>query len=101
MVFNSHKQRGKGIVHVGDLFAKYRKTLRAPQGIVTTAFVEAVKEVCGAMLSKEHCSYNVSTQILSVHTSGMIKTEIKLHKKDILSHMRDTIGEKSLPKDIL
>ena len=100
-VFNSHKQRGKGIVHVSDLFSKYTKTLRAPQGIVVTAFIEAVHEVCGAELTKEHCTYTVSTQTLSVHASGMIKTEIKLHKKVILNHMKDTIGEKSLPRDIL
>ena len=95
------EKRGQGIVHVSDLFKKYTQTLRAPQGIVVTAFIVAVEEVCGATLSKNHCTYNPDTHTLAVHASGMIKTEITLHKKDILQVMKDTIGEKSLPKDIL
>ncbi len=101
MDFKSNKKRGQGIVHVSDLFKKYTKNLRAPQGIVVTAFIEAVKEECGATLTTTHCTYNVSTQTLSVHASGMIKTEITLHKKAILSFMKDTIGEKNIPKDII
>lgn len=101
MPFKPHNKRGQGIVHVSDLFKKYAQTLRAPQGIVITAFTEAVKDVCGAVLTKEQCTYTVTTETLSVHASGVIKTEIKLHKKDILNHMKDTIGEKSLPKNIL
>ncbi len=95
------EKRGQGIVHVSDLFKKYTQTLRAPQGIVITAFIVAVEEVCGATLTKNHCTYNPSTYTLSVHASGMLKTEITLHKKDILRVMKDTIGEKSLPKNIL
>jgi hypothetical protein len=95
------KKRGQGIVHVSDLFKKYAQTLRAPQGIVTTAFIEAVREVCGANLTKSQCTYSVPTRTLSVHASGMIKTEISLKKRDILKHMKDTVGEKSVPVDIL
>ncbi|QQR64729.1 hypothetical protein IPH92_04170 [Candidatus Kaiserbacteria bacterium] len=101
MLFKPHNKRGQGIVHVSDLFKKYTQTLRAPQGIVVTAFIVAVEEVCGATLTKNNCTYNPDTHTLSVHASGMIKTEITLHKKEILRVMRDTISEKSLPKNIL
>lgn len=101
MLFKPHNKRGQGIVHVSDLFKKYTQTLHAPQGIVITAFIVAVEEVCGATLTKKHCLYNPNTRTLTVQASGMIKTEITLHKKDILRMMRDTIGEKNLPKDIL
>lgn len=98
---NNKHQRGKGIVHVGELFKKYTNTLRAPQGIVITAFIEAVKDECGVVLRDAQCTYTVATGTLNIHASGMIKTEITLHKKDIFEHMKNTIGEKNLPKNIL
>jgi gluconate kinase len=97
----NRKKRGQGIVKVSDLFKKYRDTLKAPQGAVVTAFLEVVKELFGVTLKKEHCAYRVSTQTLTLTTSGMLKTEILLKKKVILSKMAEKLGEKSAPREIL
>lgn len=104
MVFNQdgkRNQRGKGIVKVSDLFAKYKTVLKAPQGVVVTAFQEAIFEVLGVRIEKEHCTYSVGSKTLSVRAPGMIKSEIKLQKKLILSKMSEKLGPKSAPKEIL
>lgn len=100
-MFTPHKKRGQGVVHVSDLFKKYLQVLHAPQGVVIQAFINASREVCGAVVRKEQCSFTVSTKTLVFKGSGMVKTEILLHKKDILDSMRYTIGEQSIPKEIL
>jgi len=98
---NKRNQRGKGIVKVSDLFAKYKAVLKAPQGVVVTAFQEVIFEVLGVRIAKEHCTYSVGSKTLSVRAAGMIKSEIKLQKKLILSKMAEKLGAKSAPKEIL
>lgn len=95
------KQRGQGIVHVKDLFAKYAATLRAPQKTVTQAFVNAVEDTLGRAIRPEQCSYAPHTQVLTVAASGILKTEILLKKKEILKTMADVLGARNIPKEIL
>jgi hypothetical protein len=95
------KMRGNGIVKVSDLFAKYIQTLKAPQKTVITTFISVVSELFDLSISPEQCSYSVSSKILTLHVSGMIKTEIKLNKKHIQNRMVEILGEKNVPKDIL
>ncbi len=101
MIFNSHNKRGKGIVHVKDLFAKYTKVLRAPQGIVLTAFIHAVEEVCGVSLTKTQCRYDVTKRTITVTASGVIRTEILLKKEDVLRVVGEVIGKENSPTQIL
>lgn len=93
-------KRGQGITHVGSLFEKYSKVLRAPQSTVIVASIAVIEGVCGHTLATRECRYNTYTQTLTVTASGMIKTEILLHKKTILKNLREVLGEKSAPKDI-
>lgn len=103
MQFNSDnkKKRGQGIVKVSDLFKKYTDVLKAPQGIVVTAFIEVIFEVLGVRIEKEQCTYSVASKTLSTRLPGMIKSEIKLQKKLILQKMVEKLGPKSAPKEIL
>jgi hypothetical protein len=101
MNFSPRKQRGQGIVKVSDLFKKYTEILKAPQGIVTTAFIEVVKDVVGVTLQKHQCVYSVNSRTITVHTSGMVKSEIMFKKELILTQMIERLGEKSAPKTIL
>ncbi len=103
MMLNSDgkKKRGQGIVKVADLFEKYRKVLKAPQGVVVTAFLEVIFDLLGVRIEKEQCVYQVSSKTLSVQVPGMIKSEIKLQKKLILQKMAEKLGEKSAPVEIL
>ncbi|MFT5037180.1 MAG: hypothetical protein ACI9VM_000757 [Candidatus Azotimanducaceae bacterium] len=95
-------RKGRGeVIKIGDLFDKYRKTLKAPQGSVIKVFCEVVFELLTIEINKERIKYSPSTKILSLATGGPLKSEIQLHKKEILTHMKGRLGEKSAPKDIL
>ena len=95
------KQRGGEIKKVGDLFEKYKRVLRAPQGIVTDAFIEVVSDLVGIEIPKDRISYSVHNKTLTMRISGPLKTEILLKKKEILLHMKGRLGEKSVPKVFL
>lgn len=95
------KQRGGDITKVGDLFDKYKRILRAPQGVTTTAFIEVVSDLIGIEIPKERISYSVHNKTLTLRISGPLKTEILLHKEDILNHMKGRIDKQSVPKVIL
>jgi hypothetical protein len=95
------KQRGGDVTKIGDLFEKYKRTLRAPQGIVTDAFIDVVSDLVGIEIPKERISYSTHNKTLTMRISGPLKTEILLKKKEILTHMKGRIGEKSVPKVLL
>ncbi len=95
------RARGNGITHVGSLFEKYTKILRAPQGVVIDATTIIVEEVCGYTLPRDKCFYNASRQVLTLRVAGVVKTEILFKKADILRKLREVLGEKNAPKDIM
>jgi hypothetical protein len=95
-------RKGRGeVIKIGDLFEKYRKNLKAPQGSVIKVFQEVVFELLSIKIKKECIKYSPSTKVLSVGLGGVVKSEIKLHKEEILAHMNGRLGEKSGPKEIL
>ncbi len=98
---NKKNGRGKGIVKVSNLFEKYKKILKAPQGSIISAFISAVYEVLGIRITNEQCTYTVHTKIIKTHLSGIIKSEINLHKEQILSKMAEELGKKNTPTEIL
>lgn len=96
------RKKGRGdIVKVGDLFEVYKKRLHAPEGVVIKTFQEVVEDLFSVKIPTTHCSYTVSTQMLAVRTSGPLKAEILMRKKEILAHLTARLEEKSAPKDIL
>ena len=95
------KQRGGDVVKVGDLFDKYKRILKAPQGVTITAFIEVVNDLIGVEIPKERISYSIHNKTLTLRIPGPLKTEILLHKKEILIHMQGRIGRQSVPKVIL
>lgn len=86
---------------LGDLFEKYKKTLKAPQGVVIDCFIEVTEDVIGLRIAKESVSYAVHTKTLSARVSGPLKSEIKLRKKEILTHMKGRLGDQGAPVEIL
>lgn len=94
-----HKDRK--LTPITDLFEKYKRTLRAPQGVVVDAFIEVVEDVLSFKIPKERVRYTVGTKTLSVQVSGALKTEIKLHEEEILTHLKGRLGQASAPKQIL
>jgi len=95
-------RKGRGeITKLGDLFEKYRKTLKAPQGTVIEAFRDVVEDLLSIKIPKEKIKYSPTSKILSIQGGGPIKSEINLNKKEILTHLKGRLGEKSAPKEIL
>jgi hypothetical protein len=95
------KNRGNGTVRISDLFLKYQKTLKAPQGSIIATCITVIQEVLGITLTKDQCTYNIHTKTLTIHTSGILKSEITLKKSLILKHIAMYLGQKSAPKEIL
>lgn len=93
--------RGEGIKPLGSLFDVYKKKLKAPQGHVIDVFCETIDDLYGFSIKKEEVKYSSYSKTLSLQTSGMIKTEVLLHKKEILTHLRGRLGDKSAPKEII
>jgi hypothetical protein len=94
------KRRGE-IVAVKDLFEKYRKTLQAPQKTVELEGIRVIGELTNIKLKEEQIEYIVSTRILSIKASSLIKQELKIHNKAILNELKKRLGVKSSPQTIL
>lgn len=95
-------RKGRGeIIKLSALFEKYKKTLRAPQGVIIDCFTDVVSELIKIDIAKESVTYTVHSKTLSVRVSGPLKSEIRLRKKEILNHMKGRLGEQSAPKEIL
>ncbi len=99
--YPAKKQRGKGIVKVSDLFKKYTDVLKAPQKTVVKNFIEVVDDLFGIVLRSDQCTFSVTSRTVTLTISGTLKTEILLHKKEILLHMKGRLGEKNSVHEIL
>lgn len=86
---------------INSLFDKYKKTLKAPQGVVVEAFCEVVEDLFAITIPKDRVSYTPHTKTLSVAISGALKSEIKMRQEEILTHLKGRLGAQSAPKVIL
>lgn len=93
--------RGEGIKTLTSLFEKYKKILKAPQGVVIDCFIEVVQELMQILIPKEKVSYSVFNKTLSVRVSGPLKSEIIFRKKEIIAHLKGRLGEQGAPQEIL
>lgn len=93
--------RGKEIKKVGDLFEKYHRRLVAPEGSVIEAFVEVVEDLLSFKIPKSKVRYTPASKILSLQGKAALKSEIKLHEREILNHLKGRLGEKNAPHTIL
>ena len=95
------KNRGQGIKKLSSLFDKYKNNLIAPERSVIHSFFEVVEDLYGWEIPKQYVSFNTKNKIISIKTSGVLVSEIKLHKKEILHHLKGRLGEKGGPKDLV
>ncbi len=93
--------RGDGIKKLSHLFEKYTHSLIAPERTVITNFIETVHDLYGWNVKREYITYSPATKIISITTSGPLKSEIIFKKNEILDHLKGRLGERSAPKDIL
>lgn len=86
---------------LSSLFEKYKKTLIAPQKTVIHAFVEVVDELLGITVGSEQVKYSPNNKTLVITARGPLKTELQLHKDEIIAHLKGRLGEKNAPQTIL
>lgn len=86
---------------LSSLFDKYKERLVAPEASVIDAFVEVVKDLLGFDMDKEKIRYSPGSKTLSLVGSGALRSELKLHEKEILTHLTARLGNKSAPLKIL
>jgi hypothetical protein len=96
------RSHGRGeITKISKLFEAYATRFKAPEKTVIKAFVEVVQDLFGFTLKDSYCAYTPSSKILRLLAPGPLKTEILIKKKEILTHLKGRLGEKSAPKEIL
>lgn len=93
--------RGEGIKKLSGLFEKYKHTLKAPQGSVIKEFCEVVTDVTGISVPTTKVSYTPSTRVITLTVGGPLKSELLLHKREILTHLQGRLGVTSAPKDFI
>ncbi len=94
------KRRGE-ITAVKDLFEKYRTRLRAPQKTVELEAIRVIGEVTGLVLKEHQVAYTVSSRVLSLQVSSLIKQEIKKKSPEVFFELKARLGEKGAPQQII
>ena len=92
--------RGNGTKKLGDLFSKYQN-LKAPQGHIVEVFCEVTTDLLGVSISTTDVTYTTFNRTLSLKTKSALKSEVLLHKQEILTHLKGRLGPKNCPQEIL
>ena len=74
------------------------KKITPPDEFVRKTAVEILREVIGVKLSISHIS--IEGGILHIRNNSFIKSEVFLHKEQILQLLKDRLKEQA-PKDII
>jgi hypothetical protein len=96
------KRIGKGVpIKIKDLFEVYKKRFRAPQSSVVNTAIEVIKDLTGITLTSDVLNYTPQSRILRINARGAMKSEIFIHREEILTHIQGRLGPQSAPKTIL
>lgn len=87
--------------HLGNLLARYKNKFAPPQASVVKECLEVIERVSGIVLEQKHLTYTVSTRTLVVHTSSMIRSELKTHHAAITTELQNKLGAQNAPKVII
>ena len=93
--------RGEGIKPINQLFEKYKQRLVAPQGSVKKCFCEVVEDLYGFSIKAEQLDYSTYSKTLTLKVPGALKTELMLHKSEIMAHLKGRLGAQNAPKTLI
>ncbi len=95
------RKKGSGeTVKISKLLSHYKDRFSAPESVVLDTLSEVLTDL-GFSVPKNTSSYSPTTKIITIKNSGMLRSEILIQKKVILTHLRGRLGERSAPKDII
>lgn len=86
---------------LSSLFDKYKERLVAPEATVIDAFLEVADDLLQIKPDRKRVRYTPATRTLSLTVGGALRSEIKLHEKEILLHLAGRLGKKSAPVKII
>lgn len=92
---------GQQSIPIRDLFAVYKKRLRAPQKSVIKEVVVCVETVTQISVREEWFTYNVSSRTIVYRGPSAVRSELQLHKRGILNKVKESLGEKNTPLDFV
>jgi hypothetical protein len=84
---------------ISDLFAKYKKSLVAPEAAVIRETQAVISELLGITIKESQLRYTPSTRTLHI-PQGMLRSEVLSHRTEILAHLKTRLGEKSAPTEL-
>ncbi len=90
-----------GPIKINNLLDVYKKRLKAPERTVIQTFQEVVSDILKISIPDAQCSYSPNTKTLTIRNNGQVRSEILMHKKEILTHLKGRLGEKNTPKEVL
>ena len=93
--------RDGNLKKVSDLFEAYRKRLRPPQQSVLRVFVEVVDELLSIQLEVEKLEYSVVSKTIHLKVPSAVRSELKLHEKELLAHLKARLGELAAPEHLV
>jgi hypothetical protein len=88
-------------IPIQSLLARYTRNLQAPEASVTRTLCEIVEARLGIPLAREQLSYSPHTRVVTIRLSGPHKSELLLHKHELLVGMRDVLPPHAAPHDII
>jgi hypothetical protein len=86
---------------LGNLIERYKKILKPPQASVEKECIGVIKEVCGLFLEPQQVVYTVASRTLYIKAPSLIRSELMLHKTEIITAFRMRLGETNYPTNIL
>jgi hypothetical protein len=78
--------------HIGELFSRYKKTIKPPQATVTKEFVVVCEAVTGIPIKPEQCVYTVATKTIYLQTPSLVKSELLQKKPALLAALKAKLG---------
>lgn len=95
------KQRGTEVRKIADLFALYKKRLKAPQASVIKEVVLIITTDLHIPAKPHWFRYEVATRTMVCVGPAAAKSEILVHKSLILTEMKQRLGENNCPHQLI
>ncbi len=86
---------------LGNLIERYKRILQPPQASIEKEFIQVVTETVGIQLLAHQVSYTVSNKTIYIKAPSILRSELLLHKVEILKVLKEKLGEQASPTTIL
>jgi hypothetical protein len=86
---------------LGRLLERYKTLLKPPQASVEKECILVIEELTGIALRPHQVRYTVSTRTLTVKAPSLLRSELSLHRLDLLEAFKNRLGATVAPTTII